>query len=114
MKFYRFGKRGEVEGDAGRAGTNDVIGPKDIQWLKYYLKSPLFSKRFETLPTDEQILEMISRSNSVTKNVDRNDVKEAADDDKQGEHGVAQRRKRPIPGERHGGHSVTGTISSPA
>ena len=83
MKFYRFGKRGEVEGDAGRAGTNDVIGPKDIQWLKYYLKSPLFSKRFETLPTDEQILEMISRSNSVTKNVDRNDVKEAADDDKQ-------------------------------
>ena len=40
----RFGKRSEVEGETGGSTPNDVIGPKDVQWLKYYLRSPMFSK----------------------------------------------------------------------
>ena len=50
------------------AASSDVIGPKDIQWLKYYLRSPLFLKRFQTMPTDEQILEMLRMSNSRFSN----------------------------------------------
>jgi hypothetical protein len=40
----RFGKRGEVAMPTGLADTGDVVGPKDMQWLKYYLRSPLFSR----------------------------------------------------------------------
>ena len=35
----RFGKRSEVESEVAGAAKNDVIGPKDIAWLKYYLRS---------------------------------------------------------------------------
>ena len=67
LKLNRFGKRSEVEAEAGGATNDDVIGAKGIQRLT----SP-FSMRLTSLPTDAQILRMLSKSRSITKRGVRN------------------------------------------
>ena len=54
-----------MEGETGGSAANDVIGPKDIQWLKYYLRSPTFSKRFSNDDNDNNI-----------DNIDNNNIQE--------------------------------------
>ena len=67
LKLNRFGKRSEVEAEAGGATNDDVIGAKGIQRL-----TSLFSMRLTSLPTDAQILRMLSKSRSITKRGVRN------------------------------------------
>ena len=67
LKLNRFGKRSEVEAEAGGATNDDVIFAKGIQRL-----TSLFSMRLTSLPTDAQILRMLSKSRSITKRGVRN------------------------------------------
>ena len=67
LKLNRCGKRSEVEAEAGGATNDDVIFAKGIQRLT----SP-FSMRLTSLPTDAQILRMLSKSRSITKRGVRN------------------------------------------
>ena len=62
---FRFGKRSEVEVDSAGPSSNDVIGPKDVEWLKYYLRSPI--KRLINEKISRRQLEDIKH---VKENVD--------------------------------------------
>ena len=49
-----------MEVDSAGPSSNDVIGPKDVEWLKYYLRSPI--KRFINEKISRRQLEESSKT----------------------------------------------------